>query len=284
MGRFSRLETTASETSPSASGAAPSGELVVGGTSGVGQEASTVVELDAGGALARGERALFMEERQSAQRWFSRAIDLDSRLLDAWTRLIQLMLLRGYLGEAAAWIKRALDVFPDAPALLGLRAVQFARQGQLREAMAGADLAIERGGADPWVMIARGQVLLIAESGNAVYCLDQAIQMARPDDWQTPVWIALILRERRMWAKAIDCLARAAERSESQPAIWYQVGLCRAALGHSAQATKAYRMAMQFCMPDDPLYAKINKAGIGSSWMRVFWPFDRVLRWLIRGN
>jgi tetratricopeptide (TPR) repeat protein len=270
MGRFSRLETAAQSPSSAASGAAPSGELVVGGTSSPGQDASTAAEFDAGGALTRGERALFMEERQLAQRWFARAIDLDSRLLDAWTRLIQLLLLRGHLSEASAWLKRAMDVFPDAPPLLGLRAVLFARQGQLREAMAGADLAIERGGANPWVMIARGQVLLIAESGNAVYCMDQAIQMTRADDWQTPAWIALILRERRMWAKAVDCLARASERSESQAVIWYQIGLCRAAMGHCAQATRAYQMAMQLCMPGDPLHGKLNRAGAGSFWTRAF--------------
>jgi tetratricopeptide (TPR) repeat protein len=262
MGRFSRLETgdnAAGSTPP----ICPDIEKTFRPSEGSGADYS---DMDAVGCLHHGDRALFMEEQRTALRWYSRAVDLDSTRLESWTRMIGVLLMRRDLGEAGAWIGRGLTAYPDAPSLMALRAVEHARRGMIRQAMAASDAVIERAGGDPTTQIARGEVLLLAENRNAGYCFDQALQQTAPDDWRTPTWIALILKERRMWAKAIDYLARAIDRREREALVWFQVGLCRAALGHRPQAAKAFETAAEHCASDDPLLAKIERANAGTFW------------------
>jgi tetratricopeptide (TPR) repeat protein len=262
MGRFSRLETGKQESAP----ARPQTVDLMESGPPTGADEADYEGRDAAGCIAQGDLLLFMEEQKQALRWYSRAVDLESSRIAGWTRLIGVLLLRRDLGEAGAWIGRALAVYPDTPSLIALRAVEHARRGLIRQAMAASDGVVEKAANDPVVTIARGEVLLLAGNRNASYCFDQVLKITPADDWKTPVWVALILKERRRWAKAIDYLARAAERKESEPRIWFQVGLCRAALGHRAQAEKAFSRAAELCEAQDPLLLKIQRSGKGTFW------------------
>jgi tetratricopeptide (TPR) repeat protein len=175
MGRFSRLETgqTGASIDPIVSDEIRPSD---------GVSAADYATQDAAGCIDHGDRLLFMDERRQALRWYSRAVDLDSTRMDGWTRMILTLLMHGDLGEAAAWIARSLTVYPESPCLLALRAVEYARRGMIRQAMAATDSAIERAGNDPIAYLARGEVLLLAENKNASYCFDQAAKIVSPDD------------------------------------------------------------------------------------------------------
>lgn len=268
MGRFSNLEVNASN--ERRGGRPPAGDLRVG-------EAMPEPILDAEGRLdlgakaciERGDHALYRSDLKGALRWYSRAIDEDSTHLESWVNLLQVLLLRGNLSEAISWMQRGLALHPDAAALLGLRAVIHARRGMMRQALNTSDVVLERAGDQPLSHLVRGQVLMLAGNRNADYCFEQALKLTGRGDFKTPYQIALFLMDQRQWAKAIDYFRTAEERNPRHPALWYQVGVCRANLGHRAQAQRAFAQAREMCAPEDPLLKALDRAWPGSLWRRL---------------
>jgi len=273
MGRFSKLETGKPAGDPSAPRRADVFERVMKYPDAA--SLPELADLDADAYMRVGDQALFAGKLKLALRWYSRAMDKDSTQLKPWLALIRTLLLKGDLSEATTWITRGLTLFPEDPKLLALRAVQYARRGLVREAIASSDAVLERNGAEPLAHLARGEVLLLADNKNADYCFEQCLKLTRADDWQTPFVIALIFEERRMWAKAIQYYASAAERNERCAVLYYRVGLCRARLGHRQQALRAFEQARELCPPDDPLLGLIEHASPGSIWRRLLNLFHR---------
>jgi tetratricopeptide (TPR) repeat protein len=274
MGRFSKLETGKRKLDPNQDAQSSGIEAGAGYPEQVA-ESDEKMDRDAAGWLRLGDGALFQDERKKALRWYSRAMDMDSTLLEAWIALIRTLLLRNDLTEATAWITRGLTLFPNSPQLLALRAVQYARRGMLRQAINNSDAVLEQNGSEPLAHIARGEVLLLAENKNADYCFEQGVKLTPANDWRTPFVVGLILQERRLWAKAIQFYAMATERHESSAALWYHIGLCRAQLGQTLLARKAFQQAREICPPNDPLLIKIDRAKSGSILRRIFRIFTK---------
>jgi tetratricopeptide (TPR) repeat protein len=224
---------------------------------------------DAGQCLAQGDAYFYRGDLTKALRWYSRAMERSEKSMDPWIALLHLLLIKGDLREAHTWVVRGFQIFPDAPQLKAIHAVLQARKGMMRQAMNSSDAVLEQDGAMVLAHMARGMVLVLAGSKNADFCFDQCLKLA-PGSWKTAMLIGMILQERRMWAKAIHYYAKAAEINENEPAVWYRVGLCRAALAHKAQAVKAYQRALDLCAEDDPLIQKISHAPKGSIFSRLF--------------
>ncbi|MCL5271215.1 MAG: tetratricopeptide repeat protein [bacterium] len=265
MGRFSKLETGGRGGEPAPDRDAVSPEFPF--TPAAGKDERE--DLDQAACLRLGDEALFRNDRRAALRWYSRAMDRDSRAVEAWVAMLRVLLFKGDLGEAQSWVNRGLTLIPGSPHLLALRAVLYARRGMMRQAINNSDAVLETAGTVPLAHMARGEVLLLADNKNAQYCFDQCLGLTPPDDWRTPLMIGLIHEDRRLWARAIHYYGIAAQRTEREPALWYHVGLCRAELGHAAQARKAFEQAGQICQPGDPLLLKLSHASTGSLWLRL---------------
>lgn len=276
MGRFSKLETGQRGDAPAPVPPTPQ-NIETGGSYPFSAEpsAAEMANLDAAGWARLADEAFFRGDNKNALRWYSRAMDRDSTLQQPWVAMIRTLLLKGDLNEAQTWITRGLTVFPESPALLSLRAVQYARKGLVHQGLNNSDAVLEKNGADAQAHIARGEVLTLADSKNANFCFDQALNLTGASDWRTPMYIALFLEERRQWAKAIKYYVKAAERSESVAVVWYRVGLCRAELGQREMALKAYERARELCPPEDPLLARIEAASPGSAWKKIGRLFGR---------
>ncbi|HOR27099.1 MAG TPA: tetratricopeptide repeat protein [Candidatus Sumerlaeota bacterium] len=260
MGRFSRLET---QPSARKADAAP-GEFGGAGDYPPSEEAPPGdAGLDAPGCVQRGWRALAREDYRSALRWFSRALDLDSRRPEPWIDVALTHLLLGDHKQAQTWIGRGLIAFPEEPGLMALRAVCHARRGLLRQAMNHSDAVLERSPNLALAHVARGEVLMLADNPNQDYCFEQALKTAGGSDWMTPLVICLILRGRKQWVKALTYAIAATERNEREPALWYHVGRLRAALGQGAKAERAFEQARALCAADDPLRPKLERKADG---------------------
>lgn len=263
MGRFSRLET--------------------GKTNGSGQELERpeIIDpaehypaadaqpidpsLDAPACLRRGHEAMVRDFHKDAMRWYSRALDMEPRLLDAWVGMIRTHTIKGELSQASVWIGRGLSVFPDSPALMALKAVNLARRGLLRQALTGSDAALERAPTLALAHLARGEVLVVSDNRNFDFCFEQALKLSPALDWLTPFVAGMILEERRLWTRALVYYSHSAERNESNPALWYHVARCRIALGHAGKAERALAQARELCAPDDRLIHKIEALHGGSA-------------------
>ena len=267
MGRFSKLETGQHRDKPDL---VPRAEALESGVAYPTGDAETEkVDLDASGWMRLGDEALYRDDKKAALRCYSRSMAKDSTLIQPWVAMIRTLLFKGDLSEATTWINRGLTLFPNSPHLLALRAVQYGHRGMIRQALNNSDAVLEQSSSEPLAHLARGEVLLLAENKNADYCFEQALKIIPPDDWRTLMTIGLILEDRRLWAKAIHFYARAAERNEHAAAVWYRVGLCRAELGHTQQAQKAFQEARDLCPPGDPLLPKIEHARPGSIFKRL---------------
>lgn len=261
MGRFSKLETRS--VSPAKEEAAvtamPTGKL-------------KIADAPSGAAtlLARGDEEFFRGESKQAMRWYSRAMQDDASCLEAWVAQIRVLLLERQLREARVWITRGLSSFPDAPALLALRAVHSALSGMVRAAMGASDMILSKQGNDANAWVARGHVLLIDANKNAPFCFDQAIQQSDERDWKTPFLIGMIHDSERKWSRSIPFYEKAVERNSNLPYAWYRIGKAHAHLGHAEAARRAYSEAENLCGDDDKLRRRIQTAGSGSimDWFR----------------
>lgn len=253
MGRFSKLEVLApvAETAPPAAKPKPEEEL------GLAIRTDEDIPLDLPGVMRRGDEAFFSGEPKEALRWYSRAMQDDSTCLDSWIAQIRIQILEGDLGDAKVWINRALSIFPDAPALLALRAVNNARSGLIRDAVAASDLILSRRSDDPHPWICRGQILAIAGNKNSDFCFTQAFKMAQADDWKTPFLIGIICDSERLWAKSVAYYQAAIGRRGSLPYAWYRIALAHRELGNTGPARKALVNAEAACGDNERLRLKI---------------------------
>ena len=160
MGRFSKLETGGRKGEPEgvpANGVSPEFPF----TPTAPQDERE--DLDQATCLRLGDEALFRDDRRTALRWYSRAMDRDSRAIEAWVAMLRVLLFKGDLGEAQSWINRGLTLIPASPHLLALRAVLYARRGMMRQAINNSDAVLETAGTVPLAHMARGEVLLLAD-------------------------------------------------------------------------------------------------------------------------
>lgn len=273
MSRFSNLETTAPKQPPPQRGMIEHG--VESSAPIIGENEETLADSDAAGCVRQGDEAFFRGDYKNGMRWYSRAIDKDSRSIEAWVGLVRMLLLKGDLQDAYTWLGRGLTVFPSAPQLMALRGANYARRGMLRQAMSNTDAVLEQNPNLAIAHMARGEALLFADNKQADHCFEQAVKLTPTLDWKTPMLIGMIFEERRQWARAIVFYTRAAERSERHPALWYHVGLCRAQLGQGHLARKAFDQAEALCVADDPLLLKLSKAKTGSLWGKIIGVFRK---------
>ena len=268
MGRFSRLETG----QPGHGGEDPDDPL---GSCRIdhayprapGDEAGENLTVEI--CLAKGAEAMFRGESKPALRWYGRAIDIDAAATEPWVGMLRVLLLTGNLAEAGTWVHRGLTLFPDLPELLAMRAVMLARRGMVRDAMALTDALLERNSNLALVHVARGEVLALAGGRGWERCLRQGLELVPGDDWATPLWITLILRERRLDARALQYALKAQERNPHSPTIWMVIGQCHGRLGRRSQARKALARARELCEPDDILLARIDRVEPGSILRRL---------------
>lgn len=255
MGRFSKLETQSHARPGPEPADAPPGE----------EEYAH----DAPSQTRRGERAWFAGDETAALRWYSRAMQTDAALLEPWVAHARILILTDQIREAGVWINRALSVFPGAPPLLALRAVQHACGGMIRQAMASSDAVLTSSGDDPSAWLSRGHVLIVADNKNAEFCFQQAIQSTRADDWQTPFWIGLTLDSERRWSSSIPYYEKALARRAELPYAWLRIARAHAHLGRRDAARRALERADETCGDDDRLRSQIRRAPTGSIFGRL---------------
>lgn len=266
MGRFSKLETQSRVEDSLAQRAATEASR------GAQDEDPTC---DAPGFLARGDESFFAGDTKDAMRWYGRAMQLDQSCLDAWVSHIRVLTLTGKLSEAKVWIIRGLSLFPEAPVLISLRAVNHARSGMIRQAMGASDMVLSKSAEDVACWLARGHILVISGNRNADFCFKQCMQLSAETDWRTPFLIGIILDSERQWWKSIPHYKDALDRRSALPYAWYRIARSYAHMGRREAAKKALLRAEQLCGDNDRLLSMVQNAGTGSWLGRLKYLFRR---------
>jgi tetratricopeptide (TPR) repeat protein len=240
-GRFSKLETNATGT-PGLT--PPAGSIPRGGTAPSIQHTPAVEENNYPTFVLQADEAFFTGNYRDALRHYSRALQQTNNQVYPWIGQISALIGLKQYKEAELWSNRALEQFPEDSSLLSQRARVLALTGNLKRAIGVSDYAMSRG-ATHWTWLARGEVLLEANDGNALFCFAKATEMAERDDWRTPLLAGLSFLRKRQWSGAEEFLKKAAEINPRNYYIWFSLAEVLVELSYTDRARDAIQRVLQ---------------------------------------
>jgi len=173
-----------------------------------------------------------------ALRNYSRVLEKNSTVFDAWVGQVLMLIELGEYHEAIVWADKALELFPEHSELLAVKAVACLRDAKLEKAIAYSDNSVGKDNLTSRVWLARAEVLLDRKGLIAENCISKAVSMAGN---MTPV--IKLEAARLLWRKgncsaAIGYLNDVVKVFPKSALAWYELGCCQAKLGLSeARAT-----------------------------------------------
>lgn len=193
--------------------------------------------------LERADRAFEGAFYEQALKYYSRSLEYDISLEDAWTGQIRCLIELGELQEAIIWSERALDRFPDSAQVLAVRAVAELRLGRSDAAIRFADAAISAKNVSPYVWVTRGEVMIKRNAVNARACFLKATELATYNP-QVYAWIGRAYTAHNRSEEALEYLLEAVRLDPKLFICWYWIGNCYQALEETNNAKKAYQRAL----------------------------------------
>lgn len=171
-----------------------------------------------------------------ALRNYSRVLENNSTVFDAWAGQILMLIEMGEYHEATVWSDKALELFPEHPELLAVKAVACSRDAKFEKAIAYSDNSISKNNTTARVWLARAEVLLNRKSPVADNCISKAVSIAGNMAPVIKLEAARLLRKRGSYPSAIDFLNEVVKVFPKSALVWYELGCCQAKLGRSEAA------------------------------------------------
>lgn len=234
MGRFSKLE-TGEVAEPKAAG-----ERGAKAADAALQEET----YDYSYYVERGDEHYFTGRYDQALRQYSRALQVDNSQIYPWVGQIFSLLAMDQVKESDLWVGRAIQLFPEDPTLLSMRALVYSRKGMLNRSIGASDYAMSRG-SSPFAWMARGEILLQAKNRNAGFCFDKAMEEAGRDNWKVAMHIGMVYFRRRMFSTALGYFKQACAEEEDNFSLWYYLGRCYQRLTFDDRAIAAFERALE---------------------------------------
>ena len=198
------------------------------------------------------DEAYYQQEAQTAYesgdfeqglRSYAKVLEYNPKNTIAWTGQVKMLIELEEFREAKLWADKALERFPHEPELLAAKAVALARLGDIGNALAFSDAAIEERGDTSYVWLARGDVLLAAKRKQAVYCIEQAL--LRACDWFTHWLASRIYYYYGKFSLALKMAQQGVALDASRSMLWVQLGHCQASVGLAGPAANSFEQALQ---------------------------------------
>lgn len=194
--------------------------------------------------IAQADEAFFTGNYRDALRNYSRALQQESNHVYPWIGQISSLIMLRQPREAELWSQRALEHFPEDPALLSQRARVLAMTGNIKRALGVSDYALTKG-SDCWAWLARGEVLLDGKKDSALFCFEKAVEEAGPENWRVPFLAGLAFSRHRQYSTAQDFLRRATDVNPNNFFVWYEYGRVLMELSYLDRARDALARAAQ---------------------------------------
>jgi len=168
---------------------------------------------------------------ESALRNYSRALEQNSAFYPGWLGQVMMLIELGEYHEAATWVDKALEMFPEHPELLSAKAVACARDGKTDKAMAYSDNAVTKEKLTSLVWLARAEVLPGGKGRIAENCISKAVSMAGDDAPILRLQAGRLLNRRGDYCSALPYLKEAIDHLAKSALAWYELGICQVKLG-----------------------------------------------------
>ncbi|MHC4713240.1 MAG: tetratricopeptide repeat protein [Planctomycetota bacterium] len=173
----------------------------------------------------------------NALRYYSRALEMDKLMVEAWRRQVYALVELEEYAEAVLWADKALEIFPEDAELLAGKAVALCRQGKTAAALVVADKAIHVPEVNPYPWVSRGEVLMAGRFGKHEYCFSKAIAIAG-ESWHVLMQIGRAFQFHRMYSMAIQYFRRAVQDRGDLVFAMVETARCQMALGLVPQARR----------------------------------------------
>lgn len=180
---------------------------------------------------------------ENALRYYSRSLEFDAKLADAWLGQVQALIELEEANEARVWADKGLEQFRDHAELLAAKAVACGRLGDLDKAAALSDASLEQKGESAYRWRARGDVLMARNDRNEEFCFSKALAAAGPKDAWEPLAIGRVYLHYGKWAPAVRHLEAAVDRDRQSAFAWVELGRGLEKLGMAGRARQAYANA-----------------------------------------
>jgi tetratricopeptide (TPR) repeat protein len=173
-----------------------------------------------------------------ALRNYSRALEKNSTFFDAWVGQVLMLIELEEFKEAIMWSDKALELFPEHPELLAVKAVACSRDALMEKAIGYSDNSITKENISSRVWLCRAEVLLNRKSSIAENCISKAISIAGNMAPVIKLEAARLLRKKGNFSAAISNLNDVVQALPKSALAWYELGCCQSKLGLSqARAT-----------------------------------------------
>jgi tetratricopeptide (TPR) repeat protein len=181
--------------------------------------------------LAEAQKYWLAADFEIALRHYCRALEQNSTLFQGWSGQILMLIELAEYKEADVWADKAMDLFPDHPELLALKAVANKRNNRLPKAIGYSDNSIEKNDLTSRVWLARAEVFLSRKDAIVDGCLSKAVALAGTDKDVIKLEAARLLRQKRNFHRAMLFLNEVIVKLPKAPMAWYELGCCQGQLG-----------------------------------------------------
>ena len=199
---------------------------------------------------------------EQALRSYAKVLEYNPQNTAAWAGQVKMLIELREFHEAKLWAEKALEQFPHDPELLAAKAVSLARLGDIDNALAFSDAAVEERGDTSYVWLARGDVLLAAKRKQADSCIERAL--SRSGNWFVRWLASRIYYYHQKFSLALKMAQQALSQDAARCILWLQLGHCQAALGFDSVAVTSFQQALQLnpqCREAATASTKLSRVG-----------------------
>jgi tetratricopeptide (TPR) repeat protein len=166
-----------------------------------------------------------------ALRNYCRVLEQNKSVFEGWSGQVLMLIELAEYQEADLWADKALELFPDHPELLALKAIACVRDSRDKQAIAYSDRAIGQDRPPPRAWLARAEVFLDRNDSVVDGCLSKAISAAGQDATVVRLEAARLMRRRRAYPAAIGQLSEVVKALPKAALAWYELGCCQQSMG-----------------------------------------------------
>ncbi len=196
--------------------------------------------------LKKAEQLFYKGDYRNSLRQYSRALQMENSQIEPWIGQVLCLIYLNQLREADLWIARGLELFPENSLILSLRGLVYAINGMMKRAISTSDYALTlKSGNNPLIWVIRGEILLLADNKNSVFCFEKAIEITNKADWQTPMLIGMIYYKNKYYTQASQFFQKACSINLSHYYLWYCLGNSYKKLGFIQKSIEAFKRSVE---------------------------------------
>lgn len=166
-----------------------------------------------------------------ALRNYSRVLERNNTIFDAWAGQVLMLIELQEYREAEVWANKAMELFPEHPELLALKAVACSRDAKRDKATAYSDNSVGKDNLTPRVWLARAEIFMDRKGPVCESCIGKAVAGAGALAPVIKLEAGRTLRKARNYVLAVHYLKDAVQQLPQSALAWYELGCCQAALG-----------------------------------------------------